>query len=321
MRRKSGRSRTSAAIDGISKGPDNVLSVRALGEVDAVPTPHPSMNAITYATAQILRVLPRTRITRVMGRLADFEWGDRLGKAVVSAYSRAYDVDFDECKKASGFRSFDDFFTRELRDGARSLPTDPRTIISPSDGRLDSIGAIDGRTYTVKGRPYRVAELVGDEQDAKRYEGGYGCVVYLSPRDYHRVHAPVAGKIALVRSMEGDYFPVNEVGVRHVHNLFVRNRRVAIVIDTPKESGLGRVTVVMVAAMVVGRITVTGIEARDVPFGVTHLSPPLEVKQGDEIGIFRLGSTAVVFFEPGVVSKWLVDEGPVRFGQPFAERE
>ena len=277
------------------------------------------MKPITYATAQILRVLPRTRITRVMGRLADLEWGDRVGKAVVGAYSKAYDVDIDECKKTSGFRSFDDFFTRELRDGARSFPEDPHTIISPSDGRLDSIGAIDGRTYTVKGRPYRVAELVGDEMDAKRYEGGYGCVVYLSPRDYHRVHAPVAGKIALVRSMEGDYYPVNAMGVKYVHNLFVRNRRVAIVIDTPKESGLGRVTVVMVAAMVVGRITVSGIEARDVPFGVTHLSPPLEVKRGDEIGIFRLGSTAVVFFEPGVVSSWLVNEGPVRFGQPFAQ--
>lgn len=276
------------------------------------------MKPITYATAQILRVLPRTRITRVMGRLADVEWGDRVGKAVVGAYSRAYDVELEECKKTSGFRSFDEFFTRELREGVRTFPEDPRTVISPSDGRLDSVGLIDGRTYTVKGRPYSVAELVGDELDAKRYEGGHGCVVYLSPRDYHRVHAPVAGKISLVRSMEGDYFPVNAVGVKHVHNLFVRNRRVAIVIDTPKESGHGRVTVVMVAAMVVGRITVSGVDARDVPFGVTHLAPPLEVKRGDEIGIFRLGSTAVVFFEPGVISKWLAQEGPVRFGQPFA---
>lgn len=277
------------------------------------------MSAVKYATAQILRVLPRTKITRAMGRLADHEWGEALGKAVVGVYSRAYDVEFDECKKASGFRSFDEFFTRELRDGVRSFPDDPRTIISPSDGRLDAIGPIDGRTYTVKGRPYSVAELVGDEADAKRYEGGYGCVVYLSPRDYHRVHTPVSGKVTVVRSMEGDYYPVNEMGVKYVHNLFVRNRRVAIVVDTPKESGLGRVTVVMVAAMVVGRITVTGIDARDVPFGVTNLNPAVDVKRGDEIGIFRLGSTAVCFFEPGVIDQWLVDEGPVRFGQPFAK--
>lgn len=276
------------------------------------------MNALTYATAQILRVLPRTRITRVMGKLADYEWGDRLGKAVVGAYSRAYDVDIDECKKTSGFRSFDEFFTRELRDGARSFPSDPSVVISPSDGRVDSIGPIDGRSFSVKGRPYDVEELVGDAADAKRYAGGQGCVVYLSPRDYHRVHAPVAGRIEIIRSMPGDYYPVNAIGVRHVHNLFVRNRRVSIVIDTPKESGLGRVNVVMVAAMVVGRITVTGIDARDVPFGVHDLPKPLEVERGDEVGIFRLGSTAVVFFEPSAKLEWLVEEGPVRFGQPFA---
>lgn len=277
------------------------------------------MNAITYATAQILRVLPRTRITRVMGRLADYEWPDPVGKAVVGLYCRAYAVDLDECRKASGFSSFDEFFTRELRTGARPLPDDPGVVVSPADGHVDSIGPIDGRSFHVKGRPYQVDELIGDEQEARRYHGGQGCVVYLSPRDYHRVHAPVRGTIASVRSMPGDYFPVNAVGVRHVHNLFVRNRRVAIAIDTPPSSGLGRVTVVMVAAMVVGRITVAGVDARDVPFGVHAISPPLEVERGDEIGIFRLGSTAVVLFEPHAVSRWLVSEGPVRVGQPFAE--
>ena len=254
-----------------------------------------------------------------MGRLAEYEWPDRVGKAVVDIYCRAYSVDLAECRRASGFRSFDEFFTRELRVGARSLPEDPRVIASPADGRVDSIGPVDGRSFYVKGRPYRVDELIGDPEEARRYAGGQGCVVYLSPRDYHRVHAPVEGKISVIRSMPGDYYPVNAIGVRHVHNLFVRNRRVAIAIDTPPSVGLGRVTVVMVAAMVVGRITVTGIDARDVPFGAHEISPGLDVERGDEIGIFRLGSTAVVFFEPDVVSRWLVSEGPVRFGQPFAE--
>lgn len=276
------------------------------------------MNAITYATAQILRALPRTQITRVMGRLADYVWPDRVGEAVVNLYCRAYDVDLGECRKVSGFRSFDEFFTRELRDGARPLPDDRRVIISPADGRVDSIGPVDGRAFYVKGRPYHVHELLGDEEEARRYEGGQGCVVYLSPRDYHRVHAPVSGVVTRVRSIPGDYYPVNAVGVRHVHNLFVRNRRVAITIQTPPDSGLGCVTVVMVAAMVVGRITVSGIDERDVSLGVHELRPPLRVERGGEIGIFRLGSTAVVFFEPGVVSKWLVGEGPVRVGQPFA---
>jgi phosphatidylserine decarboxylase len=280
------------------------------------------MTAITYATAQILRVLPRTRITRVMGRLADYAWPEPIGKAVVGLYCRAYDVELDECAKASGFACFDEFFTRELREGARKMPEDLRIAVSPADGRIDSIGPIGDdvsrRVFKVKGRPYNVAELVGDEEEAKRYEGGAGCVVYLSPRDYHRVHSPVEGEIVSVRSMPGDYYPVNAIGVEHVENLFVRNRRVAIAIDTPPESGFGRVTVVMVAAMVVGRITVTGIDARDVPIGVHPYDPPLRVARGDEIGIFRLGSTAVVFFEPKANVEWLVKEGPVRFGQPFA---
>jgi phosphatidylserine decarboxylase len=120
--------------------------------------------------------------------------------------------------------------------------------------------------------------------------------------------------------MPGDYYPVNAIGVRHVDNLFVRNRRVAIVIDTPPESGLGRVTIVMVAAMVVGRITVRGIDERDVSTGEHDYAPPLRVARGDEIGIFHLGSTAVVFFEPQAHVKWLASDGPVRFGQPFAVR-
>jgi phosphatidylserine decarboxylase len=276
-----------------------------------------SMNAITYATAQILRVLPRTKITRAMGRLADYEWPEPVGKAVVQLYCRAYGVELDECLKASGFQSFDEFFTRELRAGARKMPEDPRIIVSPADGRVDSIGPVDGRAFLVKGRPYRVDELLGDDQEARRYEGGTGCVVYLSPRDYHRVHSPVAGEITMVRSMPGDYYPVNAVGVRHVHNLFVRNRRVAIAIDTPPSVGLGRVTIVMVAAMVVGRITVTGIDDRDVAFGEHRLAKPVHVERGDEVGIFRLGSTAVIFLEPGVAQRWLVGEGPVRYGQPF----
>jgi phosphatidylserine decarboxylase len=282
------------------------------------------MTAITYATAQILRVLPRTRITRAMGRLADYAWPEPIGKAVVGLYCRAYNVELDECAKASGFTSFDEFFTRALRQDARKMPDDVRVAVSPADGRIDSIGPIGvgdaRRAFHVKGRPYQVDELVGDADEAKRYEGGTGCVVYLSPRDYHRVHSPVEGAIVSVRSMPGDYYPVNAIGVRHVHNLFVRNRRVAIAIDTPPESGLGRVTVVMVAAMVVGRITVSGIDARDVPTGLHVYTPPLRVARGDEIGIFRLGSTAVVFFERQASLKWLVDEGPVRFGQPFAVR-
>jgi phosphatidylserine decarboxylase len=273
------------------------------------------MSALTYATAQLLHVVPRATVGRALGKLADHRWNPALGRAVVNLYSRAYDLTFDECERTEGFTSFDDFFTRGLKSGVRPIDSDARTIVSPADGRIESMGRVDGRTFRIKGNDYRVEDLVGDVDDAKRYAGGGGCVVYLSPRDYHRVHSPVDGKIALVRSMRGDYYPVNAIGMLHVKNLFARNRRVAIAIDTP---ALGRVTVVMVAAMVVGRITVSGISARDVPFGARPFEPPRAVKRGDEIGMFHLGSTAVIFLEPRAFERWTASEGEIRYGEPVA---
>jgi phosphatidylserine decarboxylase len=274
------------------------------------------MSALTYAAAQLLRVLPRASIGRAIGRLADHSWNPAVGRAVVGLYSRAYDVRFDECVRSEGWSSFDDFFTRGLKDGARPLDADPRAILSPADGRVESPGRVDGRRFRVKGMDYSVEELIGDARDATRYEGGGGCVVYLSPRDYHRVHSPVAGNITLVRSLPGDYFPVNSIGMRHVKNLFARNRRVAIVIDTPD---LGRVTVVMVVAMIVGRITLSCIDAHDVPLGLHRFEDaPRPVARGEELGMFHLGSTAVMFLEPVAFDKWCASEGPIRMGEPLA---
>jgi phosphatidylserine decarboxylase len=274
------------------------------------------MSAVTYATAQILRVLPRARIGRALGRLADRPWSNPVGRAVVGLYTRLYAVELHECVENGGWSSFDAFFTRRLRDGARFVDPDPRAVLSPADGRVESMGRVDqGGTFVVKGRPYSVAELVGGVEEARRFLGGAGCVVYLSPRDYHRVHAPVAGVIRRIRSMPGDYFPVNTIGMRHVSNLFVRNRRVAIEIDG--EGDVGRVTVVMVVAMIVGRITTIGVDEADVPLGDLRFDPPLRVERGQEIGVFHLGSTAVVFVEKRATGPWLVQEGAVRYGEPL----
>ncbi len=272
------------------------------------------MSAVTYATAQILRVLPRARIGRAIGRLAERPWSPPLGRAVVALYSRVYGVRLDECAERDGWPSFDAFFTRRLRADARPVDPDPRAITSPADGRIESLGPIDGRgTFLVKGRPYAVEELVGDAREARRFVGGVGCVVYLSPRDYHRVHSPVSGCVRRIRSMPGDYYPVNAVGMRHVANLFCRNRRVAIEIDT--NGGFGRVTIVMVVAMIVGRITTVGFDVADTPMGDHVFDPPLRVAVGDEIGVFHLGSTAVVLAERSAAGAWLVSPGPVRCGQ------
>ncbi|HVY49352.1 MAG TPA: archaetidylserine decarboxylase [Minicystis sp.] len=278
------------------------------------------MPLATYAAATLLRVLPRTQITRAVGRLCDARLHPAVASAVVNLYVKAYAVDLEECVIDGGFPSFDAFFTRPLREGARPLAADEATIVSPADGRLEDAGPVHaGGRLWIKGRAYSVAELVGDPDEAARYEGGQFAIVYLSPRDYHRVHAPVAGAITLVRSMPGDLYPVNAIGERHVASLFTINRRVAIVLDTATH---GRVTVVMIGAMIVGRITVTGIDARDVPLGLHHVEPPIAVARGDEIGIFHLGSTAVVFAEPRASLPFRVPRAPerIRMGQPLTER-
>jgi len=274
------------------------------------------MSIASFAAVQILRALPRTRVSRAVGRLAEATLPAGVSRAVVGLYVRAYRVDLDECQPHAGaYTSFDQFFTRELKPGQREICANAREVSSPADGTIEAIGTVDlDETLLVKKQRYRVAELIGDEADAARYAGGQFAVAYLSPRDYHRVHSPVAGAIVRVRSMPGDLFPVNSIGERHVPSLFSKNRRVAIVIDTPD---IGRVTVVMVGAIIVGRITVSAMPGPDVPPGDHPIASPLAVQKGEEIGVFHLGSTAIVFAEPGV-APFVRGIGPVRLGQSLS---
>jgi phosphatidylserine decarboxylase len=275
------------------------------------------MSVASFAAVQILRALPRTRVSRAVGRLCDTPLTPGLSRAVVSLYVRAYGIDLGEYQPRDGaYESFDQFFTRELKPGRRAICSDAKEIASPADGTIEAIGPIDLQgTLLVKKQRYTVVDLIGDAADAERYAGGQFAIVYLSPRDYHRVHSPVAGVISHVRSMPGDLFPVNSIGERHVPLLFSVNRRVAIVIDTP---ALGRVTVVMVGAIIVGRITVKAVPGQDVPLGDHLLSPPRPVGKGEEIGIFHLGSTAIVFVERGAAARFARATGPVRLGQSLA---
>lgn len=232
------------------------------------------------------------------------------------AYCRAYGVNIEEAESPlDGFSSFDAFFTRCLREGARCIS--PDSVVSPADGRLSASGRIDaGARLFVKGQPYDVAELTGDAEDAARYCGGEFAVIYLAPGDYHRVHAPVDGTVEWVRGIAGDLFPVNHIGERHVPQLFVRNSRVVIPITT---AALGRVLVVMVGAVIVGRITVTGVDAPDVPPGMHRFEPARRVCRGDEVGVFHLGSTVVLLFEPGTSITRPV--GKVRYGDSLIGNE
>ncbi len=273
------------------------------------------MTFATFAAAQVLRVVPRVRLSQAVGRLCDTNVPASLSRWAASLYCRAYRVNLDEAEPSSeAYASFDDFFTRRLRDGVR--PIADAAVVSPADGRLEQLGPVEASgSIQVKTRSYRVAELVGDEDAARRYAKGRFGVVYLSPRDYHRVHSPVKGRLVLVRSLPGDLYPVNSIGERHIPDLFVRNQRVAFVIDT---EALGQVTVVMVGAIIVGRITVTALGGDDTRPGVYPIDPAVPLERGGEIGVFHLGSTAVLFVEPGV--DLTHDLGPIRYGQALSSR-
>jgi phosphatidylserine decarboxylase len=271
----------------------------------------------TLAAAQIVKVLPRARISRAVGQLSDAALPAAVSGGLVAAYTRLFRVDMSEAQlpdDAAFYPSFDAFFTRALRSGSRPFSDDRRLLASPCDGWVESMGPIepDG-SIVVKGASYRAADLLGAAGEAERYHGGQSVVIYLSPRDYHRVHAPVAGRLVSTRSLPGDVYPVNRLGA-HVPQLLVRNRRVALELETEE---LGSLCLVMVAAMMVGRITVTGVDAQDVPFGLRTLTPMPSLDAGDELGVFHLGSTVVLLAQPGTVREWLRAEGRIRAGEPL----
>ena len=225
-------------------------------------------------------------------------------------YIRAYRVDMrDVANGTSDYSSFDEFFTRPLREGARAISAD--AVVSPADGKLTESGVIDPTSsITVKGQTYDVAELIGDSAQAAELTGGAFGVVYLSPRDYHRVHSPVDGRIRTIRGISGDLYPVNSIGERHIPNLFVKNQRVAVTIDT---QAYGAVVVVFVGAMIVGRISVTAIPTPDTPLGVHRIEPPESVRRGDELGAFHLGSTVVLLM--GKSATFSRRPGPIQYGE------
>jgi phosphatidylserine decarboxylase len=284
------------------------------------------MPVVSLVAATSLKVLPRKQLSRMLGRLARVGAPEPVLQTAMRAYCRAYDVDLSECEvPAGGFSSFDAFFTRKLRPGTRTLDPDPAVVLSPSDGRVDDLGSIEpGATLKVKGRAYDVAELIGDPAAGPELEGGTFAVVYLSPRDYHRVHAPVTGSVTAVRHIPGTLFPVNAIGVRYVPNLLARNERVVI---HQRSEQHGRVVTVMVGAVGVGRIglsfddSVVTNDGRAPGLRVYSEHPP-QLERGDELGVFHLGSTVVLLLPPGQGHRLLPNAGAhVRMGEALARRE
>lgn len=243
---------------------------------------------------------------------------------MLGAFARATGIDVDEAElPVDAYPSLNRFFVRRLQPGSRQWPDHPHHAGSPVDGIIGQSGRIrDGTLVQAKGRTYSAADLIGDEEEARRYRNGAFLTLYLSPRHYHRIHAPCSGVITDARYVPGALLPVNAPAVMHVDRLFPRNERLLCTID----GALGRVAVVAVGAYNVGRISAdfdpawkAGADGwvtnrREATIESRRYQPPLRVTRGDEIMAFHLGSTVVLLMQEGVRPEPLRAGMEVRLG-------
>lgn len=244
---------------------------------------------------QAQRVVPQHQLSRVVGKLAASEH-PIIKNTVIQAFKAQYGIDMSiaEQSNALKFKSFNEFFTRSLKEGVRQIDTDPHSIVSPADGAISQLGKIEeGDIFQAKGQSFSVEKLIADPQLAEPFKNGHFATVYLSPKDYHRVHMPFAGTLTETLYVPGELFSVNQTTAENIPGLFARNERMVCLFDTE----LGRMAVVLVGAMIVAGIE-TVATGKVKPTGHLELNQHnLFLEKGAELGRFYLGSTAVILFE------------------------
>jgi phosphatidylserine decarboxylase len=252
-------------------------------------------------------LVPQHALSRLIARLANSE-NIRIKNTFITWFVKRYQVDMSLAEEEDplAYACFNDFFTRALKPGIRPICTDKNAVVCPADGAISQIGNItQGRIFQAKGQDYTTQELLGgDKKLAQEFADGHFATVYLSPKDYHRVHMPYAGKLRCMISIPGDLFSVNTATASRVPRLFSRNERAVAIFDTD----IGPMAIVLVGAMIVAGIetvwdgAVAPIVDREIQ---TSLYPyqSITLEKGDEMGRFRLGSTAIILFAKNKI-KW-----------------
>ncbi|OAL77216.1 phosphatidylserine decarboxylase [Acinetobacter sp. SFB] len=244
---------------------------------------------------QAQRVVPQHQLSRVVGKLAASE-NPVVKNTVIQAFKAQYGIDMSIAEQSNElkYKSFNEFFTRSLKDGVRAIDNNPNSIVSPADGAISQLGKIaDGDIFQAKGQSFSVEKLIADPQLAEPFKNGQFATVYLSPKDYHRVHMPFAGTLTETLYVPGELFSVNQTTAENIPGLFARNERMVCLFDTE----LGRMAVVLVGAMIVAGIE-TVATGKVKPTGRLELNQHnLFLEKGAELGRFYLGSTAVILFE------------------------
>jgi phosphatidylserine decarboxylase len=270
-------------------------------------------------------LLPRHWLTAATWRIARIRQ-PRVKNFLITQFARAFDVDLDEVKLdvPGGFATFNDFFIRELKEGAREIDNDDDAIVSPVDGTVSAADDIRGDTiFQAKGIDYSLGDLLATDLDeVEHYIDGSFTTIYLAPYNYHRVHAPLAGELVAARYVPGDLFSVNEATVTNLDGLFCRNERLVMHFRTRH----GPTALILVGALNVGSISTpwTG-EVRPRKAGVVDVldlsAHPTQVAKGDLLGWFNMGSTVILLLPPGVC-EWDDDLEPgetLRMGEEIGE--
>lgn len=273
-------------------------------------------------------MLPKKALTELAG------WGARkqagwLTKAVIDLFVWYYKVDMSEAQKpdTAHYRTFNDFFTRPLREHARPINADPDLLVLPADGAISQLGHIEGnQIFQAKGHHYTLEALVaGSPQMSAMFRDGEFVTTYLAPRDYHRVHMPCNGILREMIYVPGELWSVNPLTARHIPNLFARNERVICRFDTES----GPLAQILVGATIVGSIETTWAGTLTPPrdgtikrwtFPAAEEEGAVVLLKGQEMGRFKLGSTVINLFAAGRVklAENLVPETVTRLGQPLA---
>lgn len=276
------------------------------------------VTTLTYA-------LPHRLLSSLARRLA-YSTNPAIKQRLIDAVVARFGVDLGEAAEPdpTAYPSFNAFFTRALKPGARTPDADPLALLMPADGRISQLGRIEGgRIFQAKGQSFTAAELLGDAAAAAPFADGLFATVYLSPRDYHRVHMPWTGTLRETVHVPGRLFSVGPDAVRNVPRLFARNERLVCHFDTE----FGPMAQVMVGAMLVSGVETvwSGVEIPAYGGRIARKDwrgKGIALQRFEEMARFNYGSTVIVLLPPDVAAfdPALKAESPVRLGQALARR-
>lgn len=271
-------------------------------------------------------ILPKHLLSRLVGKLAAAEAGG-LTHWLIKVFVKQFNVNMSEAQRENpeDYASFNEFFTRPLKEGLRPIDDRENVLAHSVDGTVSQFGEIeDDKLFQAKGHHFSLTTLLGGKPElAQPFKGGRFATIYLSPKDYHRIHMPAEGTLTDMVYIPGDLFSVNPLTAENVPSLFARNERVVAYFDTP----VGKMAMVLVGATIVASIetvwagTVTPPAGRNVQHWQYEKGSEASVKlgKGEEMGRFKLGSTIVVCFEPNAIDFADLEPGQVtRLGTPFA---